>query len=130
MPLGRKKEIDAAADDSEYSRVHARYHRSFRKIIDSFGYYDIFLFDSETGRAVYTVDKEPDFGTSMLIGPYRSTKLADIVRQARESDDPDAVFIADFEDYEPSLGAPAAFIASPDMGWNPPGGRARVPALE
>ena len=113
FPVGRKKELDAAADPSDYSRVHAKFHHPFRNIVESFGYYDLFLIDHETGNIVYTVDKEPDFGTSLTQGPYRNTGLARIVKQASESEDQDAVFIADFEDYEPSLGAPAAFIASP-----------------
>ncbi len=31
---------------------------------------------------LYTVDKEPDFGTSLTTGPYRNTGLARIVKQA------------------------------------------------
>ena len=90
FPTGRKKELDAAADSSDYSRVHARYHRSFRNIVDSFGYYDMFLIDHETGSILYTVDKEPDFGTSLTTGPYRNTGLARIVKQAAETDDSEA----------------------------------------
>jgi class 3 adenylate cyclase len=115
FPISRKKELDAAADASEYSRVHAKFHRSFRNIVDSFGYYDLFLVDHETGDILYTVDKEPDFGTSLTRGPYRNTGLARIFKQAAATEDPDSVFIADFEDFEPSLGAPAAFIACPIM---------------
>jgi class 3 adenylate cyclase len=113
FPVGRKKELDVAADPSDYSLVHARYHRSFRNIVDSFGYYDLLLIDEKTGTILYTVDKEPDFGTSLTTGPYRNTGLANIVKQAVQNEEPGATFIADFEDFEPSLGAPAAFIASP-----------------
>jgi class 3 adenylate cyclase len=39
--------------------------------------------------------------------------LASIVRQALQAHDRDETFIADYSSYEPSLGAPAAFLVSP-----------------
>jgi class 3 adenylate cyclase len=114
LTLGRKKELDVApGDHTDYGRAHARYHKPLRQIVENFGYYDLFLIDAETSRVVYTVDKEPDFGTNLLTGPYRTSTLAKVVNNARITKDPEAVFLSDFSEYEPSLGAPAQFIAAP-----------------
>ena len=46
-------------------------------------------------------------------GPYRKTRFAAIFEKCRKTTDVEAVHLADFEEYEPSLGAPAAFACSP-----------------
>jgi class 3 adenylate cyclase/HAMP domain-containing protein len=112
FPTGKKKALEVAPDLPGYSRVHAVYHPTFRKIAEEFGYYDIFLVDTRAGRIVYTVEKEVDFATNLYFGPYSSAGLARAVKQARDTSDDNEVVLADFEMYEPSLGAPAAFAAS------------------
>jgi class 3 adenylate cyclase len=112
-PLGRRKAIDSAGDGSEYSRVHAKYHRLFRKIIEKSGYYDLYLIDYATGRSVYDVAKYRDFGTSFLDGPYSASNLAKVIRQCLATNDPDEVFFSDFEPYEASRGEPTQYVASP-----------------
>ena len=113
FPRGERDKLDDAGDGSEYSRVHAQYHPSLRRTAKQFGYYDLLLIDNETGRIVYSVAKQPDFATSLVRGPYRKTALARAFQQCRESRQVDALCVTDFESYEPSLAAPAAFIASP-----------------
>jgi class 3 adenylate cyclase len=108
-----RREMETAADGSAYSRAHAKYHRSFRRIIEQFGYYDLYLIDYQTGRAVYDVAKDRGFATSLQDGPYRDSNLGKIVRQCLTTNDPDDVFFSDFESYEASHGEPAQFVASP-----------------
>jgi hypothetical protein len=112
FPTGRKEALDVSASIPGYSEVHARYHQSFRKITQEFGYYDLFLIDTSNGRIVYSVEKEVDFGTSLYIGPYRDNGLAKAAKQARDAQDPNSIVLCDFEMYEPSFGAPAAFAAA------------------
>jgi class 3 adenylate cyclase len=112
-PREQRDKLNDAKDGTQYSKVHAEYHPAFRKLIRQYGYYDLFLIDNETGRVVYTVAKEPDFATSLILGPYRASGLAKAFQACRDNSDPDAVCLVDYEDYEPSLGAPAMFIASP-----------------
>jgi class 3 adenylate cyclase len=112
FPLGRRKEIEQAADDNEYTRVHARYHRAFRRIIENFGYYDLYLIDDETGTVVYNVSKDRDFATSLQHGPYRDSNLAKLMRQCAETANPDDVFFSDFEPYEAAYGEPTQYVAS------------------
>src|SRR3954451_24061219 len=96
-----------------YSRVHAKYDAPIRKLAKQFGYDDLLLIELSNLQIVYSVAKNPDFGTSLSTGPYRHTPLADVVRQAAATADPNAVFIADFTRYEPVMGNAAAFIATP-----------------
>jgi len=98
---------------SDYDRVHAKYQRLFRRIIEKFGYYDLYLIDYSTGRAVYDVAKDRDFGTSLKDGPYRDSNLAKVLRQSLATNNPDDVFFSDYEPYEAFRGEPTQFVASP-----------------
>jgi len=111
-PVGKKDSLINLKDNSKYSRIHARYHPIFRKIIQKFGYYDMFLIDPQ-GRVVYTVFKETDFTTNFDNGAYKDTNLAKLYRIVRESKAKNYAKIVDFAPYYPSYGAPAAFIAAP-----------------
>jgi class 3 adenylate cyclase len=113
FPPGRRREMQSAGDDAEYSRVHGRYHRSFRRIIENFGYYDLYLVDDQLGNVVYDVNKDRDFGTSLTEGPYRDSNLAKVVKQCLTSKKSDDVFLSDFEPYEAARGEPTQFVASP-----------------
>ena len=110
--VGDKLSLDRAPQACEYNRLHAVYHPRVRDFLESFGYYDIFLFDLQ-GNLVYSVFKETDYATSFLTGPYKDTNFGDVYRKALKCDKPGTVFIEDFKYYEPSYGAPASFTASP-----------------
>lgn len=112
-PLGSKHLLDHAADSSVYSRLHARFHPIIRNYLERFGYYDIFLVESETGNIVYSVYKELDFSTSLKDGPYSGTNIDKVFRKANASGNKDSVVLVDFEFYTPSYEEPASFIASP-----------------
>ncbi len=96
-----------------YHRVHAKYDSPLRKLIGQFGYDDLLLVHPKDLRVLYSAAHNPDFGTSLSVGPYRDTPLASIVTRAMASLDPEAVFVADYSHYTPLKGAPAAFVASP-----------------
>lgn len=112
-PLGSKHLLDNANDGSSYSEYHARVHPVFRNYLEKFGYYDIFLVDSETGTIVYSVFKELDFCTSLINGPYAQTNFGEAFRKANEATNKDDVVLVDLEPYPPSYEAAASFIASP-----------------
>lgn len=111
--VGSKHFLEMASDGSGYSKKHKVYHPVIREYLEKFGYYDIFILDSNTGQMVYSVFKEADFATNLLTGPYKDTNFADVFREAREATDSDFVALADFKFYSASYNAPAAFIASP-----------------
>src|SRR5262249_14479598 len=111
-PEDARDRLDRPTGGGSYAAVHAQMNPFIRSIIHQAGYDDLFLIDHETGRIVYTVAKKPEFGTSLLSGPYRNTKLSRAFHQARTTIDADFVQLVDFEMYAPSLGAPAAFAAA------------------
>lgn len=110
--IGEKHLLRAAEDGSLYSNLHNWYHPYFRSTLEEFGFYDIFLLDPKEGRIVYSVFKEVDYGTSFLNGPYQGTGFGKGVRSIIENGIRDTVMV-DFEPYEPSYNADAAFILVP-----------------
>jgi methyl-accepting chemotaxis protein len=111
--VGEKEKLVSAVDGSLYSQIHAKYHPGLLSFIEKFGLYDFFLVDSETGHIVYSTFKEVDFGTSLLNGPYSTTSIARLFREARKATFADFVRMVDFQPYIPSYNAPSSFIASP-----------------
>ena len=68
-PLGSKNQLVSAEDGTRYSELHKKYHPYLNQYLESFGFYDIFLVEPETGFVVYSVFKELDFATSLYSGP-------------------------------------------------------------
>ncbi len=95
-PLGSKHLLDSPDDESNYSRLHRKIHPIIRNFLEKFGYYDIFLIDSETGDIVYSVFKELDFSTSLKDGPYADTNFGAAFREAKKANKGEIV-IVDFE---------------------------------
>lgn len=108
-PTGEKHKLDIANDGSGYSAVHKEYHSFFRNFIEEKGYYDLFLFNDK-GDLIYTVFKERDYAQNFYNGELASSGLGKVYQKAMNGEE--AVF-SDFEAYQPSAGAPAAFIADP-----------------
>ena len=108
-----RRKMQDAGDSSDYSRVHAKYHHVFQKIIETYGYYDLYLVDYDSQNVIYGVNKDGDLGTSLKVGPYRDSNLAKVVKRCVEADNPDSVFFSDFEPDEAHLGEPTQWVASP-----------------
>jgi anti-anti-sigma regulatory factor/HAMP domain-containing protein len=111
--VGSKQLLDRGDRATRYDEVHAEYHPLLRSFLERFGYYDVFLVDGATGRIVYSVFKEVDFGTSLLDGPYRESNIAAAYRAAVESGVPSFTRLEDFRPYDPSYSAAASFVSSP-----------------
>jgi class 3 adenylate cyclase len=112
-PPGHRFQLERGGENAEYDRIHAKYHHAFRRIIEKFGYYDLYLIEYDTARIVYDVAKDRDFGTSLKVGPYRDSNLAKVVRQCLATNNFDDVFLSDFEPYEALRGEPTQYVASP-----------------
>ena len=110
--VGEKHQLARAPQECRYNELHARYHPTIKRFLESFNYYDIFLLDLQ-GNLVYSVFKETDYATNLLSGPYQGSNFADVYRQARASDDPSQVVLSDFKPYTPSYGAAAMFTGVP-----------------
>jgi methyl-accepting chemotaxis protein len=108
----KRSEFFTANDNTDYGRLHTKYHRYFKKYIHDKSFYDLFVIDID-GNIVYTVTKELDFATNLEVGQYKDSNLGKVFRKARDSRDTTAVSYVDFEKYAPSNNEPAAFVASP-----------------
>lgn len=108
---GEKYKLIDAKDGSSYSKAHAHYHPWFQQLLESRGYYDIFLLN-EDGDVVYSVYKEDDFGTNVIDGKWSKTDLAAVYKQV-ENKPLGTVAFSDFTAYGPSNNAPASFMATP-----------------
>src|SRR6056297_839572 len=91
----------AAAINSRYKDFLSNSHKKY-------GYYDLFLISS-AGDVVFSVLREPDFGTNLINGPYNETVLANVFARAKTSRQTE---FSCFRFYPPSKG-PAAFVAAP-----------------
>ena len=126
--VGSKHKLDRAGLDTPYDRAHAEHHPRIRTMLETFGFYDVFLFNAQ-GDAVYTVFKETDFASSATHGCYAESNLSKLVRTALATDAgaPNATgardaagaphatgaLACDFAPYTASYGAQAGFIAAP-----------------
>ena len=110
-PIGQKDKLNRAEQTIPYNFQHEEFHKFYRAIKDRMGLYDLFLIDLD-GNLVYSVYKELDFATNLDTGPYKSSGLAKAYRSAKNGAHGNSYF-EDFHPYEPSFGAPAAFMASP-----------------
>lgn len=109
-PAGFYMNLDDAEDGSAYSEFHARMHPRAKLFVTQRGYYDFFLI-GPSGDVLYTVNKESDFATNLLSGPWRDTLLAGVFKEALHSPK-GHVALSDLHNYEPSDGAPAMFVAT------------------
>jgi methyl-accepting chemotaxis protein len=112
-PQGERLLLDTSEKLSVYDQIHRAQHNEFRNLLQTRGYYDVFLFDLN-GNNVYSVQKEADFGTSFAEdgGPWADSNLGKVVRAAMVGNSGD-VFLTDFAPYGPSNNIPASFIAAP-----------------
>lgn len=117
-PLGSKHNLDEASDASAYSLEHAKVHPVIRSYLEKFGYYDIFIVDSETGNIIYSVYKELDYATSLISGPFKDSGIAKAFNLANNSSAKDSYHLVDYDNYWPSNEAPASFISSPIFNKN------------
>ena len=101
-----------SAGNSNYDKVHEKYHPYLKRYLDTYGYYDIFLVEPNDGTIIYSVMKEKDFGTSLKTGIYANSNIGHIFKQTIISNDHDFTALEDFAFYEPSNNA-AAFLAAP-----------------
>lgn len=112
-PDGRRDLLDDAGDGSAYSKIHAVYHPLMRTAAATVGFDDFMIVDPRTGRLIYTVDKDPDFATSLRARPYRQSRLAAAAARCATAPDPSLTCLEDFSPYLPSNGVPEAFMAAP-----------------
>lgn len=111
-PADERSQLNAGSDTSTYSTFHEQYHPQFRAFAKTYELSDLKLINSN-GTTVYSVNKELDFGTNFLKGPYRNTHLAKAVAEALKRRNSNNPTIVDFEPYAPAGDAKRMFFVNP-----------------
>ncbi len=91
---------------STYVQIYNQYYPGFKSLIESLGFYDIFLIDP-SGNIIFTEKRESDLGQNLNSNLLKETGLAKIFIKGRTS-----TSFVDFSWYSPSK-SPAAFMATP-----------------
>lgn len=112
-PLGSKDGLIKTGNNSAYDLLHQEYHPTMTKFLKTYGYYDVFIVEPESGHIIYSVFKELDFATSLKTGPYKNSGLAQAFNKALALKEVDDTVLVDFAPYTPSYDAAASFLASP-----------------
>ena len=110
--LGMKDGLVDLKQNTAYADAHSKFHPEFRKFLNEFSYYDIFIADAASGNIVYSVFKELDFATSLKSGPYAKTEIGAAFEAALNAK-PESVNFSNIAPYLPSYNAFAGFISAP-----------------
>jgi PAS domain S-box-containing protein len=109
FPVGSRSAVHDLGDGSGYSAKHKAVHDRLLTILQLKELDDLLLVDLK-GDIIYTVAKEPEFGTNLLSGPYRDTGAGQAFRRALSAEPPWQQVFVDMAQYDPA-GGPAAFMA-------------------
>ena len=94
-----------------YSFNHVQMHPTYTNILKNYGLSDILMVNM-SGRVIYSVSKEADFGTNILDGIYSKSGVGEVYKKVQKAKFGEVVF-SDFSPYEPSYNDQAMFLASP-----------------
>ncbi|MCP3856462.1 MAG: HAMP domain-containing protein [Actinomycetia bacterium] len=106
-----RRDLDDAADGSTYSTAHAQHHPYLRGLADVLGLEDLLLVNLD-GAIVYSVEKRIDFGTNLVDGPYRDSRLAESRRSHLSRLPIGEAVLTDIELYLPAGAEPVTFAAA------------------
>jgi methyl-accepting chemotaxis protein len=101
FPAGEREKYGGPADSTSFSMAHARVNRILAETAAINGWYDVLLID-RAGRIVYTAEKERDFATDLLAGPWRDSSLADLFRKLQQEAPKTRIALSDLSSYGPS----------------------------
>jgi class 3 adenylate cyclase len=108
-PVSSPVLLDDAADGSEWTSVHARFHPAYRNAVREANLVDIYLVDAASERIVYSAAKGPDLGTSLAVGPYRGSVVGRAADAVANSPDP---VVTDLAFYNGAPGVPIGAAAA------------------
>jgi len=100
---------EIAVEEAFVPRVENEIEDFLTTYKESYGYYDLYLFNPD-GHLFYSVERESDYQSNLLTGPYKDTNLGRLVAEVLQTKQ---YRVADFEPYAPNRNAPAAFVAQP-----------------
>jgi len=104
--------IADAGDGSDWSAAHVLYHPGYGRAVEQLGLVDLYLVEPTSSRVIYSAAKSPDLGTSLDVGPFSGSVLANAVGDV--IDDPSAgSVLTDMSLYDAKPGQIVGVLASP-----------------
>ena len=97
------------SDEGIYSDHHEAVHSAAREAAHRFGLADVLLLNN-SGRVIYSVMKNPDFGLNVSIGPLSSTGLSEAFESKGNGS---SAHMTAFAAYPPAFGKEVGFLSSP-----------------
>lgn len=114
-PIGQKSELVQAPKEGKftarYEVYHAEFHPIFKQVRDKFEFVDLYLID-EQGRIVYSVEKNIEYATSLVDGPFASSDLGAIWQKAKTLTLGETL-LSDYAAFTPAFSHSVAFVATP-----------------
>ncbi|MDH4191708.1 MAG: methyl-accepting chemotaxis protein, partial [Betaproteobacteria bacterium] len=110
--IGQKAKLLNPGPLSGYTSAHGSHHAWLESAQRAFGFADLLLIDADTGRVVYSVQKNPDFGHLVGKEPLAGTVLAQAYAAALKAPDTAGPVLTDFIPYPAAGGVPAAYVAT------------------
>lgn len=99
---------------SAYHAIHASMQPVVHKFINNSRFNDLYLIDNDSGRVLYSVSKQADFGVELNQPSWQSSALAEAWKKGQTLSQDQTAFI-DFSHYLPAGEKPVAFMAVPVM---------------
>ncbi len=90
--------------------VTEKYDAYFKKFMNTYRYYDVYLVEANDGHVVYSASKESDYGANLMHGSLRDSGLGRVFTGALNSG---KATLVDMAPYAPSNGDPAIFMGMP-----------------
>ena len=97
-------------DNPLVKKITAPHEEFFKRYVDDYGYYDVFLIDPKDGHVIYTQAKESDYGANLISGSLKNSGLGEVFDKVKRNH---RIEFVDMEPYAPSADAPAMFIGTP-----------------
>ena len=112
-PYGPSRVLESSTDTSTYGTALKEVQQKLGPSLERFGFHNVLLVDPETLEVFYSYEASTIVGTNLAKGPYATSNVAALARDLSLSKATDDYRVADFDQYQPKLGAPMAFIGSP-----------------
>ena len=67
--------------NAEYQQIIGHYEDGFKRVMDAYNLYDIYMICKPHGHVMYTASKASDLGANVGVGPLKNSGLGRIWRQ-------------------------------------------------
>jgi class 3 adenylate cyclase len=111
-PVDDPGRLEDAGDGTDWSAVHALVHPAYRRVVEELELLDLYLIEPTDARIVYSAEKRPDLGTSLVTGPFGGSVLATTVNAVIE-DPAGGSRTSDVRTYGAAPGSNVGVIATP-----------------